>query len=100
MQTVQPYAETAGYDLDLRPRLSEERATPKSIGKIVEDLFDLDEGAVLCTHRPVLPLVYDAAGLDASYEDRPLETAEMLVLHVRKGAVVSVERHRARATPA
>lgn len=100
VQTVQPYAETAGYDLDLRPRLSEEHATPKATEKIVEDLFSRDEGAVVCTHRPVLPLVYDAAGLDASYEDRPLEPAEMLVLHVRKGTVVSVERHRPRATPA
>lgn len=99
VQTVRPYAETAGYDLDLRPRLSEERATAKAVHKVVEDLFDSEEGGVLCTHRPVLPLVYDAAGLDGAYEERPLEPAEMLVLHVRKGTVVAVERHRPRATP-
>ncbi|HWJ11105.1 MAG TPA: NUDIX hydrolase [Nocardioides sp.] len=100
VQSVRPYAETTGYDLDLRPRLSEERATPKAVQRIVDDLFDGDEGAVLCTHRPVLPLVYDAAGLDASVEEQPLEPAEMLVLHVRKGVVVAVERHRPRSTPA
>ncbi|QSR28072.1 DNA mismatch repair protein MutT [Nocardioides aromaticivorans] len=100
VQTVQPYAETTGYPVDLRPRLSEERATARSVHKVVEELFDAEEGGVLCTHRPVLPLVYDAAGLDGAFEDRPLEPAEMLVLHVRKGAVVAVERHRPRPTPA
>lgn len=99
VQTVQPYAETTGYDLDLRPRLSEERASAGSVRKLVEDLLDAEEGSALCTHRPVLPLVYDAAGLDGALGDHPLEPAEMLVLHVRKGGVVAVERHRPRATP-
>ena len=98
VQTVRPYAETAGLELDLRPRLSEERATPRAVAKIVEELLATDGGSVLCTHRPVLPLVYDAAGLDVRADDAGLEPAEMLVLHVRKGAVVAVERHRPRAT--
>ena len=77
----------------------ESRKLIRSARENPEDLFDADEGSVLCTHRPVLPLVYDAAGLDGSFEERPLEPAEMLVLHVRKGAVVAVERHRPRAAP-
>ncbi|KRC53923.1 MULTISPECIES: NUDIX hydrolase [unclassified Nocardioides] len=98
VQTVRPYAETAGLDLDLRPRLSEERATAKTVAKVVEELLAADVGSVLCTHRPVLPLVYDAAGLDLPDDESGLQPAEMLVLHVRKGAVVAVERHRPRAT--
>jgi len=99
VQTVRPYAETAGYRLDLRPRLSEEHATPRAVAKAVAELMAADEPApecaVLCTHRPVLPLVYDAAGVELP-EDAPLAPAELLVLHVRKGRVVAVERHRPR----
>lgn len=96
VQTVRPYAETADLDLDLRPRLSEERATPRAVAKLVEELLDDEQGSVLCTHRPVLPLVYDAAGLAEPPEGETLEPGEMLVLHVRKGAVVAAERHRPR----
>lgn len=96
VQTVRPYAETAGLDLDLRPRLSEERATPRAVGRLVEELLEADQGSVLCTHRPVLPLVYDAAGLAVPSPAGSLEPAEMLVLHVRKGVVVAAERHRPR----
>lgn len=96
VQTVLPYAETAGIELDLRRRLSEEHATDSAVARIVEELVVSDEGAVLCTHRPVLDAVYDALGLDCASATVPLEPAEMLVLHVRKGAVVAVEQHRPR----
>lgn len=96
VQTVRPYAETADLELDLRPRLSEERATPRMVAQLVEELLEAEQGSVLCTHRPVLPLVYDAAGLAGPPEGEGLEPAEMLVLHVRKGAVVAAERHRPR----
>ena len=58
---------------------------------------DLEEGPkrsgglVLCTHRPVLPWVFDAVGL----EDPRLEKGEMLVIHLRRGRVVATERHQA-----
>ena len=45
---------------------------------------------VLCTHRTVLPWVFDALGL----EDAQLEKGEMLVVHLRRGRVVAVERHQ------
>ncbi|AIY18926.1 NUDIX domain-containing protein [Pimelobacter simplex] len=99
VQTVRPYAETAGYPFDLRPRLTEENAAPRPVAKIVHELLDGDgataENAVLCTHRPVLPLVYDAAGVELAPDDG-LAPAEMLVLHVRKGRIVAVERHQPR----
>ena len=40
---------------------------------------------MLCTHRPVLPDVFDALGL----ENPGLEPGEMLVVHLRKGDVVA-----------
>ena len=95
VQSLQPYADTTGFPLDLRRRLSEERATEESVAELVEEVLDSDEGAVICSHRPVLPLLYDALGIavDGTPE---LETAEMFVLHVRKGTVVALERHRPR----
>ncbi|WP_028654727.1 NUDIX hydrolase [Nocardioides sp. J54] len=93
VQSVRPYADAHGLDLDLRRRLSEEKATAGAVARIVEELLAGDQPAVLCTHRPVLPLAYDAAGI-APDDVEELAKAEMLVLHVRKGAVVAVERHQ------
>jgi 8-oxo-dGTP diphosphatase len=94
VQTVAPYAETTGREIETRRRLSEEHATTKGIEKVVDDLFDDDRGTVVCSHRPVLPQVYDALGLRGAGRGGELEPAEMLVLHVRKRNVVAVERHR------
>lgn len=88
-QTVQPYAETTGFDLSSEAGLSEEDATPGSVQAVVEGLLALKAGSVLCTHRPVLPLVWDALG----FEDARLEPAGMLVVHHRRGRVVAVEKH-------
>lgn len=94
LQTVAPYAETTGWEIETRRRLSEEAATAKGVEKVVEELLEGDQGAVLCSHRPVLPQVYDALGLRAKQRGDELAPAEMLVVHVRKGGIVAVERHR------
>ncbi len=94
VQTVQPYAQTADLPMDLRVVLSEEGASAAEVARLAEGAMEAGEGTVLCTHRPVLPLVYDGVGIDEPAP--PLEPAEMLVLHVRKGRVVAVERHRPR----
>jgi len=100
VQTVEPYVATTGFDLDLRRRLSEEDASATGVERIVAELLAEERGAVLCSHRPVLPLVYDALGLSARQRSttlaEPLAPAEALVLHVRKGRIVAFERHRAR----
>jgi 8-oxo-dGTP diphosphatase len=46
--------------------------------------------AAACTHRPVLPVLLDALGIDTA----PLDPAELVVCHHRKGRVVALERHR------
>jgi 8-oxo-dGTP diphosphatase len=93
VQTLAPYAETTGWELETTRKLSEEGATPKRVGRIVDDLLEEGHGAVVCTHRPVLPMVYDAVGLRPAQRGTELEPAEMLVLHMRKGHVVALERH-------
>jgi 8-oxo-dGTP diphosphatase len=96
LQTVTPYAETVGREIEQTNRLSEEDANEKWVRRIVEAAVDGaadDEcGVVLCTHRVVLPEVFDALGL----VDPDLEKGEMLVVHLRKGRVTSTERHLVR----
>ena len=87
--TVGPYAELAGLDLELTADLSEEDATPRSVARQVHRLLARPEPAVLCTHRPVLPMVYDALGVG----EVTLEAGAMLVVHHRNGQIIAVEQH-------
>jgi 8-oxo-dGTP pyrophosphatase MutT (NUDIX family)/phosphohistidine phosphatase SixA len=92
VQTLEPYASTTGWDLATRRRLSEEGATPAGVRRVVGDVLDLagaGRNVVLCTHRPVLPDVFDALGV----EDPGLAAGELLVVHLRKGIVAATERH-------
>jgi 8-oxo-dGTP diphosphatase len=92
LETVTPYADASGGAIELEDRLTEEDATERSVAQIVESLMRSRRPAVLCTHRPVLPAVFEALGV----EDPKLDTGEMLVAQHRKGTVVSTERHAAR----
>lgn len=96
LETVTPYADTTGWALEPDDRLSEEDCSTKRVRRLVDDLVGEmgrdDRGAVLCTHRPVLPEVFEALGID----DPKLAVGEMLVAHLRKGVVVAAERHLAR----
>jgi 8-oxo-dGTP diphosphatase len=89
LQTVAPYAERSGWPVASTDRLSEEDATAKSVLKVVDDLLHSGEDAVLCTHRPVLPAVYDAIGIPREHHS----TGELVVVHHRRGRVRAVERH-------
>ncbi|GAB6985353.1 NUDIX hydrolase [Nocardioides pyridinolyticus] len=90
VETVAPYADTTGWKLELEDQLSEEDATAPAVTGVVDDLMNADEGVVLCSHRPVLPTVFDALGLP----DPRLEPGGLLVAHVRKGRLVATEQHR------
>ncbi len=97
VQTLEPYAAASGRKLRTDDLLSEEDASAKAIrAMLTREANDLHESAglgrrlVVCTHRPVLPFVFDAVGLD----DPGLAPGEMMVLHLRKGRIRAVERHR------
>jgi len=59
------------------------------VADTVDQLVDGTESAVLCTHRPVLPAVFDSLGVP----DPRLEPGSMLVAHLRQGRVIATERH-------
>jgi 8-oxo-dGTP diphosphatase len=92
VQTLEPYQRLTGWPLEQRRKLSEEGAGATGVRRVVDDVVaGLDDHAatVVCTHRPVLPEVFDALGL----EDPHLDPGEMLVVHLRKGRVAGTERH-------
>ena len=87
--TLAPYADVAEVDIEVSDDLSEEDATGTTVSAHVERLLSSKEPAVLCTHRPVLPWVFEALAL----EDRKLEPGALFVAHHRHGKVVAVEQH-------
>jgi 8-oxo-dGTP pyrophosphatase MutT (NUDIX family)/phosphohistidine phosphatase SixA len=88
-QTLAPYAAAIGRPLQETDALSEEDATTDSVVDIVDDLLDGKKCAALCTHRPVLPAVLDALGV----ETEKLAAGELVVVHHRKGKVAAFERY-------
>ena len=89
VQSVSPYVDVTGVQPQAFDGLSEEDATGESVREIVQELLDHKGGAVLCTHRPVLPSVFDAVGVT----EAKLEPGSMFVVHQRSGKVVATERH-------
>ena len=87
--TVAPYADVAGLELEDSDDLSEQDATSDTVALHVKDLLGGKESAVLCTHRPVLPWVFAALGV----EPPALQPGAVLVVHHRKGRVVATEHH-------
>ena len=100
VDTVEPYAAYAHLSPVLTTALTEEDATRHGVralvAQAVADLTDADgvaaHGTLICSHAPVLPLIFDA--LDVG--EQPLDKAELVVFHLRKGEVVATERHRIR----
>jgi 8-oxo-dGTP diphosphatase len=88
-ETVTPYAENTGWPITRTDGLSEEDASDASVLAIMDELLHSGEDAVLCTHRPVLPSVYDALGVPPEHQ----ATGELVVVHHRQGRVRALERH-------
>jgi 8-oxo-(d)GTP phosphatase len=91
-KTVAPYAKDHVLGIEVEPGINEEDSDRTSVSRTVGMLLSQREGAVLCTHRPVLPHVFDALGI----AEEPLAPGEFVVCHLRKGRVVGVERHLVR----
>jgi 8-oxo-dGTP diphosphatase len=92
IQTVQPYADEHVLTVTATPVLSEEYAEENALRDLVAGVMADGEPAVVCSHRPVLPMLFRHLAIDVP----ALRPAEMLVAHHRKGRVRSVELHEAR----
>lgn len=72
-QTVEPYAKACDKTLIARSQLTELSNTlsPRKTTKAVEDLFDRQNSALLCSHRPALPTITQTLANKACPETMP-----------------------------
>jgi 8-oxo-(d)GTP phosphatase len=90
VRTLKPYARSVGLAISKDPIWGEEFEDRRDLRPKVKQLLDSNAPAALCTHRPVLPLVFDAIGVDPG--DR-LSPGEFVVIHRHTGRVIATERH-------
>jgi 8-oxo-dGTP diphosphatase len=85
--TLAPYGVEADLQIEETDELSEEDATDVGVAEEVEWLVDLRESIAVCSHRPVLPLLFEALNIDPP----SLDLAAMLVVHHRQGRIAALE---------
>ncbi len=86
--TLAPYGVMADLQIEVTDDLTEEDATAAVIDDEVDWLLDLGEAVAVCSHRPVLPMIFEALGIDPP----SLDLAAMVVLHHRHGRIAALER--------
>ncbi|MEP6666667.1 MAG: hypothetical protein ABJA81_09490, partial [Nocardioidaceae bacterium] len=89
VDTVLPYVHACGARLKLDRSLSEQGYEAAAMRKRVTAALASSRRIVICSHRPVLPHLFEALGV----EPVRLEPAGMVVVHRRAGHVVSLEQH-------
>jgi 8-oxo-dGTP diphosphatase len=85
--TVQPFADRTGAKVFLEPRIEEERATAARVRKVVRALLGSQRRVAICSHRPVLPWIFETLGIDPV----PLPPGGIVAVHRRGGEVVQVD---------
>ncbi len=89
VQTVEPYANEQVLPLVEVDALAEELYDEEAARALLHDLMTTRGPSVLCSHRPILPRLVRPAGLS----EEPLQPAELVVCHHRRGTLVATERH-------
>ncbi len=79
IDTLRPYALRYSLEVEVDAAFSE-GAEPAVVREHTAPLLDTTERTVLCTHRPTLPIVFEALGIEP--EGVELEPAELLVAHL------------------
>lgn len=97
-QTLSPYADAVQRPIVLDHRLDEPReggpSKKRAVAEAMSEAIDHKRPVAVCGHRPVLPRMLEAVGVDASEVDAdPLPAAGMVVVHHRRGEVRAIERH-------
>ncbi len=91
VDSVLPYVnENPTARLQLDPSISEDTFDAEGLGSRIRKELDSSRRVVICSHRPVLPAIYEALGIEAE----PLEPAALSVVHRRAGRVRDVEHYR------
>jgi 8-oxo-(d)GTP phosphatase len=92
-QTVEPFAGRHAIRVEQQPQLSEQGASRAATAALLRRLARRPEPIVVCTHRPVVPLVLAGAIAGDPQPDPTLPAAAVIVLHRgRDGSVIALER--------
>jgi 8-oxo-dGTP diphosphatase len=86
VDTVLPYAVRHGLEVETDPAFAE-GVDPEVVRAETRRLLDATEPTVLCTHRPILPVIFDALRIPQVR----LQPAELLVAHLAARTPVAVE---------
>ena len=89
VNTVLPYLNTSRAGIRLDSALSQENMHRTGIARLVSEAMADSRRLALCSHRPVLPVIFEAIGV----EPFSLEPAGMVVVHRDHGKVVALEQH-------
>jgi 8-oxo-(d)GTP phosphatase len=87
--TVRPYAEASGLPVEVDHRLSEEGVHAREVAHRMQALLGDGLPVVVCSHRPVLPSVFEALGL----QNPRLRPGAFVVVHREAGRVRATEHH-------
>ncbi len=89
VDTMVPFVKAAGARLKLDPAISEDGYEVAAMRKRVTSALSSSKRIAICSHRPVLPDVFDALGIDPV----SLKPGGLVVVHRKAGSVVSLEPH-------
>lgn len=87
VDTVLPYVNSQSVKLRLEPAVSEEALREKKLRRLMKELLESKRRVAICSHRPVLPHIFKALGLDPIH----LETSGVVVVHRKNGKIVDTE---------
>ena len=88
-QTLEPFAKEHVVPLEELEMLSEEGYDEAGCRTLLDTLMSAPGSSAVCSHRPILPDLFTHLGI----EEEPLSAGELVVVHHRKGRLVTSERH-------
>lgn len=88
VETMRPFVNAYGVKTAVEPGLSEEGASKPALTELAARVLRSDKRLAICTHRPVLPGLCAALGI----EKTSLAPGRLIVVHRSSGRVRSVEK--------
>jgi 8-oxo-dGTP diphosphatase len=84
-----PYLNASRAAVSLDPALSQDAVDGAKLSRRIAGLLTARSAAAVCSHRPVLPRIFEALDLDPV----ALAPGGVVVAHRRDGKVLSVEHY-------
>jgi 8-oxo-dGTP pyrophosphatase MutT (NUDIX family)/phosphohistidine phosphatase SixA len=89
VDTVLPYVNSGPVAIRLDAALSQDAMNARRISREVGRAMESSDRIAICSHRPVLPVIFEAIGI----EPVALDPAGVVVVHRHEGKLVALEQH-------